>query len=131
VRRIALTVVALMVLLPSVAFARSEYLCRLDGQVRLACCCPAKAPAHEAPGPTSVREACCRTVFEAAPSRVQLATEDSTAGSRSLLPAFVAFGPAYAAEPTTRVPVVAPLPRAMAPPDRGQDLFVRHCALLL
>jgi len=131
VRRILLTVVALMVLLPSVAFARSEYLCRFDGQVRLSCCCPAKAQQHEAPGPTSVREASCCAVFEVAPSRAQPATEDNRAGSRSHLPAFVACVSAYAAEPTTIVSRVAPLPRAMAPPDHGRDLFVRHCALLL
>jgi len=131
VRRLLLTVFALMVLLPSVAFARSEYLCRFDGQVRLSCCCHAKAQQHEVPGPTSVRAACCCTVFERAASRAQPAIEDSTASSRSLLPALVACVLAYAAEPTTIVTVVAPLPCAMAPPDRGQDLFVRHCALLL
>jgi hypothetical protein len=128
VRRIVLIVFALMVLAPSAAFARSEYLCRFDGQVRLACCCPAKAQAHDA---ASVREACCCTVSEGAPSRVQPATEDHGSGSRLHQPVVVAAAAAYASAVRVSVSTIAPLPRSTAPPDFHQALFVRHCALLL
>jgi hypothetical protein len=131
VRRILVTVFALMVLLPSIAFARSQYRCRFDGQVRSSCCCPATAQPHEAPGPAAMRAACCCTVLEVAPSRAQPATEDNRDGSRSHLPAFVAWVSAYAAAPMTIVSVAPPRPRSMAPPDRGQALFVRHCSFLL
>jgi hypothetical protein len=131
VRRILVTVFALMVLLPSVAFARSEYLCRFDGQVRSSCCCPVAAKHGEAPGPATVRAACCCTVFEAAPSRAQPATEDPRHVAQSQLPAVVAWVSGHVGVAMTRVSVVAPLRRSMAPLDRGRDLFVRHCALLL
>jgi hypothetical protein len=132
-------VFALMVLLPSVAFARSEYLCRFDGQVRSSCCCPGEMRRHEAQPSTSVtsvtsiRDAsCCTvTVFDGAPSRVQPATDDNQAGARSYLPVFVATVSAQASVVSPSVPAVAPLPRSTAPPDGGQDLFVRHCAFLL
>jgi hypothetical protein len=129
VRRILVTAFALMVLLPSVAFARSEYLCRFDGQVRSSCCCPAPAQNREAPAPAAVREASCCTVFEIAPSHAQPATEDHRGGSP--LPALVARVSVHAAAAMTIAQLAAPRPRAMAPPDRGRDLFVRHCALLL
>jgi hypothetical protein len=131
VRRILLTVFALMVLLPSVAFARSEYLCRFDGQVRSSCCCPTRAQPHEAPRSTSLREACCCRVFEGAPSRAQPATEVNRGDSRSHLPAFVAAICAQVSVFSTSVSIVAPLPRSTAPPAFRKDLFVRHCALLL
>jgi len=129
VRRILLTVFALMVLLPSFAFARSEYLCRLDGQVRASCCCHPTVQKHDAPRPASVQSACCCTVFEARPPRLQPATTESATDLRSHVPAFVA--PVRIAAPPTIVSVLAPEPRSMAPPDRGQSLVVRHCAFLL
>jgi hypothetical protein len=130
VRRIVLIVFALMVMLPSVAFARSEYLCRFDGQVRSSCCCPAKAQQADASQSASVREACCCTVFERAPSRARQATE-GRAGSRVPLPVFVASS--FTHEPVREASgaAVAPSPRSTAPPDRHRDLFVRHCAFLL
>jgi hypothetical protein len=131
VRRVLLVVFALTVLSPSVAFARSAYVCRFDGEQRSVCCCPAKAEVRDLAPPAAVRDACCCTVIESAPSRAQPATEDSRAGSRLDPPALVAL-------PATQVPVivpaasvVAPLPRSTAPPDLGRGLFVRHCALLL
>jgi hypothetical protein len=130
VRRILVTVFALMVLLPSLAFARSEYLCRFDDQLRSSCCCPARAGRHEAPAPAAVREACCCTIFEGAPSHAQPATEDHRDGSRTPLPVVIPAVAVSAAAAMTVVQVVAPQPRSMAPPDRGH-VFARHCARLL
>ncbi|HEX4420073.1 MAG TPA: hypothetical protein VH165_19295 [Kofleriaceae bacterium] len=129
-RRIVLIVFALMVMSPSAAFARSEYLCRFDHQVRASCCCPAKAQQADASQSASVREACCCTVFERAPSRAQQATEDRT-GSRVPLPVFVASS--FTHEPVREASgaSVAPSPRSTAPPDWHRELFVRHCAFLL
>ena len=47
VRRVVLTILTLVVLLPSAAFAGVRYLCAMDGQVRSACCCPAKTHKQE------------------------------------------------------------------------------------
>jgi hypothetical protein len=127
VRRIAPIVFALMVLAPSVAFARSEYLCRFDGQVRLSCCCPATAPADDA----SAREACCCTLSEGASFRAQPATEDHRPGSPLHQPALVAAVATNASALRVSVSATAPRPRSTAPPDCPRDLFVRHCALLL
>jgi hypothetical protein len=131
VRRILPTVFALMVLLPSVAFARSEYLCRLDGQVRSSCCCPTKVQKHEAPRPASVREACCCTIVEATPSRAQPATAGSANDLRSHLVVLVADVPVHAALPPPVIAGSATWPHATAPPGHSRDLFARHCAFLL
>jgi hypothetical protein len=125
-RRIVLIVFALMVLAPSAAFARSEYLCRFDGQVRLACCCPTQA--HDGP---SVREACCCIVSEGAPSRAQPASEDHGSGSRLHQPVLVAAAATSGSAVRVSVSALAPLPRSTAPPDCHQALFARHCARLL
>lgn len=131
VRRILLTAFALMVFLPSAAFARSEYLCRLDGQVRSSCCCPASVQKHEAPRPTSVREACCCTVVEAAPSRGQPASPGSAHDLRSHLAATVASAPVHAAPPPLAIAGSATRLHATAPPGHVRDLFARHCVFLL
>lgn len=131
-RRIFLIAFALMVLLPSLAFAgRSEYLCRFDGKVRSSCCCPPAGPKHEAPGPVSVRGACCCTIVETAPARVSDATETHASGTRSHQPALIAsVSPHLAVLPIASA--VVQLPRSLAPPPRSaQSLFVRHCAWLL
>lgn len=124
-----------MVLLPSVAFARSEYLCRFDGQARSSCCCPAKMQPHDARGAVaaSMRQAsCCTvTVFGEAPARAQAAVDDCQTGSRSYAPPLVATVDAQPSVLAARVVAMTPLPRSTAPPDRGRDLFVRHCAFLL
>jgi hypothetical protein len=121
---------ALMVLLPSVAFARSEYPCRFDGQLRSSCCCPAQAKQHDAPRPAAIQDVCCCTVIEGAPSRAQPATADSGAGSRAL-PVFIAPVVVDHTGVTGAVPVVASRSRSVAPPDCRRELFVRHCAFLL
>jgi hypothetical protein len=131
VRRIVLTAFALMVLLPSAAFARSEYLCRFDGQIRSSCCCPAKAQKHEAPQPTSLRDVCCCTVIEVAASRAEPTTADRGGDVRSQLAAFIATIPVHLAPPPSVHATAARAPRAVVPFDHGPDLFVRHCAFLL
>lgn len=128
VRRIVLTALALMVLLPSVAFARSEYVCRFDGQQRESCCCP-EAQRHELPA-ASLKAACCCTVVKVAPARGNAATADGPRDLRSQLAAAVAVLPVPIA-PLRSAEVLAPRPRAIAPPLGGLALFVRHCALLL
>jgi hypothetical protein len=122
---------ALVVLLPSIAFARSEYLCRFDGQLRASCCCPAQAKQHDAPRPAAIQDVCCCTVIEGAPSRAQPATADGGGGSRSPLPVFIAPVAVADAVVAGAVSVIAPPSRSLAPPDCRRELFVRHCAFLL
>jgi hypothetical protein len=138
VRRLVLSVLALLVLLPSAAFARPAYLCRFDGQLRSSCCCPAgsapgsgpaQARPHRAPGPTSARDACCCTVLEQAPSPAQPAAEAGAAGWPTDPP--VAVVSAVAPAVRSRIPAAVLRPRSTAPPGRGQDLLARQCVFLL
>lgn len=48
----------------------AAYLCRMDGEVRSACCCPEHPSDHA--GATSVEEAaCCDSIAAAAPERFE------------------------------------------------------------
>jgi hypothetical protein len=125
-KRVVLIVLALFVLVPSLARATTLYECAVDGEVRTACCCPTKASHREDAG-QHVKAACCCKVTqvragEPAPRSVPVTFE-------SLSPAII---------PTTIVatPIVAPvrltvLDRSRAPRGPPESLFDRHCALLI
>jgi hypothetical protein len=126
VRRVVLCLLILAVLLPSAVFARTGLLCRFDGQLRAACCCPDRDK-QATPSTPSLRAACCCTrLTAAAPSRDPAAHEVS----RAPAPALVAIveTPLPAIVPAVRVMLA---PRTVAPPDPDHSLFSRHCALLL
>jgi hypothetical protein len=131
VRRLALSLLMLAVLLPSAAFARVAYLCSMDGKVRSACCCPAKTQTQPRdPAPlTSMKSACCCEVSTLAPTRT--AAADPPRVSAQLQPELVAIEPAPISAPPPRH-LASFAPRSHAPPDPvDRSLFASHCALLL
>ncbi|MCA9674151.1 MAG: hypothetical protein KC464_03835 [Myxococcales bacterium] len=126
-RRIFAIALVLTVFLPSLAFARAQYRCGMDGKVRGHACCPAKHHRDALPGSSVTATSCCKVLpaHEAAP-----------------LPAVAgASQESYSAPPCTvaldcSVPLVSGAASAVPyhasdPPARGASLFVRHCALLL
>ncbi len=128
VRRAVLTLLTLAVLLPSSAFARTSFLCSMDGRVRSSCCCPAKAKKHDTQPISTIRaECCCKITTVAATSPPPAAHETNKAAHAAPTVAVVA---AISSDPP-RVDRATFAPRALAPPDPDRSLFVRHCALLL
>lgn len=99
-RRILLTVFALVILLPSVAMAQS-YLCRTDGQARAHCCCKPKAPPLDA---SISRAPCCDVTAAAAPT---------------MAPTVVDHAPPAIDAPVAIVAIVTPTVRAIAIPVRA------------
>jgi hypothetical protein len=129
VRRIALTVLMLVVLLPSAAFASISYLCSMDGKVRSACCCPSKAKKRDAAPVTTIKSACCCEVTTAAP--VKTTAIDSPKADTPVQPNFVAVSTEVPLS-LSQHPAAAFIPRSQPPPNsRGRSLFASHCALLL
>jgi hypothetical protein len=132
VRKILPAIFALAVLLPAAAFARAEYLCRLDGRVRSSCCCPIKAQKaqqREVPGSASVRRASCCTVSQGALAGAQTAEASKPEPRPHASWSAVAPVPAFA--PLRIAAAAAPRPPQTAPPDPARELFARNCALLL
>ena len=126
-RRVILTLLTLAVLLPSSAFARTSFLCSMDGQIRSSCCCPAKEKHHEAPPISTIRAQCCCKITTFAPASQPPTTHETKAAPLPDMVAIVAPAPFI----TSRVERATVAPRALAPPDPDRSLFVRHCALLL
>lgn len=129
-RRIVLTILTLAVLLPSAAFAGARYLCAMDGQVRSACCCPAKAHKHERDVDTHsvMRSNCCCKVSAVTP----ISPPDTIVASTQV---DAAAPPVAAVVPFVTMPARERFVIANAidtrPPKPDRTLFVRHCALLL
>lgn len=129
-RRVVLTILMLVVLLPSAAFAGVRYLCAMDGQLRSACCCPAKTHEQErTPAPqTQMRGTCCCKITTTPPTVTPQVRHEDT----------VQYG-VVGAVPVPAPPLVTlAIDRAIAtrwidpkPPKPDRNLFVRHCALLL
>jgi hypothetical protein len=127
VRRVILILLALTVLVPSAALARTGFLCSIDGHLRRSCCCPSKAKQHNAAPISTIRSQCCCTVMTAAPVTQQPTTHELKSAPVPDVVAIVTPVPVI----MTRVDRVTIAPRALAPPDPERSLFVRHCALLL
>ena len=126
-RRVVLTLLTLAVLLPSSAFARTGFLCSMDGQLRQSCCCPSKAKKHDAPPISTIRAQCCCKTLTAAPVTQPPTTHESKGAPVPDVVAIVTTVPTI----TASIARVTIAPRALAPPDPERSLFVRHCALLL
>jgi hypothetical protein len=125
---VILTLLALAVLLPSSAFARTSFLCRMDGQVRHSCCCPSKAKQHDAAPESTIRAQCCCSSTTVAPAASPPAAHETKAAPAPDVVAIIAPAPYVA----PRIERAAVRPRALAPPDSDhRSLFARHCALLL
>lgn len=121
----------LAVVLPSTAFARTEYLCSMDGKVRSSCCCPAKAEKtkRESAPVQTIRIACCCEV-----STVELTKSPSVDGPKAhahAAPKLIAVlvAPQLAVVSESFIPKIAE--QALGPPTSARSLFARHCALLL
>ena len=125
VRRIVLTLLALTVLLPSLAFGRGQYLCTVDHRVRGTCCCPPKH-AKQSPTAPTIRAECCK----------QIEHEASLSQPADVAPPSLPSAPIRftMVEPPRfyklRTIVNAVPQRANAPPDQP-SLYAQHCALLL
>ena len=125
VRRVVLTVFALAVFLPSMALARTQYLCDADLVIRTTCCCPPKKAKRPITVPTIQRE-CCQVT-----EHVPVLPPAATAPDAPSIPMAVIV-------PVAIAPVMPPVvgarlairPRAQAPPLE-RSLFSQHAALLL
>jgi len=129
VRRVVLSLLMLAVLLPSAAFARTEYLCRMDGRIRSSCCCAGKTKPRtdDSNRSTTIRGAACCDVSTVAPTRTVAIHQADSVWSPPELVA-TAIDPAWPVASTALAPVEL---RALEPPPPKPDLFARHCALLL
>lgn len=124
-RRVVVTLLALAVLLPSIAFGRGQYRCTIDQRVRETCCCPAKHQAQPPTGPAMHAECCLQVQHEA--SLTQSADLDPPSAP-SAPSAFTIIEPPRFTESRTIASTI--VQRANAPPDRP-SLYDQHCALLL
>lgn len=127
-RRIIPIVLALLVLLPTVAQAAAWYRCTYDGRVRSRCCCPAEKVRHDHGGPAGMRAlGCCKVTTPTVPD----------APPRELAPVAT-----HAPAPPAVIVVAAsdvPDPRALrivhataiVPTGPPEPIFARNCTLLL
>jgi hypothetical protein len=125
VRRVVLVLLAVVLLVPAVASARTYFTCP-DGRIVEEPCCPDQAKEHAArpPGPSSVEPSpCCRMVVQ--PLRTD---------APRLRPVPVALDHVLVAPLATVVVARTVVPvrtTATSTPLRSACLFVRHCSLLL
>ena len=125
VRRVVLCLLALAVLVPSAAYARTQFRCDIDRIVRDRCCCQPKKAGPEGDAPIMKRE-CCRVIRHSA--RLQ---PPATVASAQLVAARCAARVAIASVlPRARELRARIVPRAQAPPPE-RTLFSQHCALLV
>lgn len=125
-RRIVLAILALTVLLPSLAEARARWMTDVDLYVREACCCPPRKLAT-APAPTmpTVQKVCCKLEKRAA-SPLPITAEVSAPAMPAAPVASFSFVPEI---PPVRTIAAAITPRAQAPPD--STLLAQFRGLLL
>lgn len=130
-KRVVLIVLALFVLVPSMARAAALYECAVDGEVRTTCCCPSAArptkASHREDASQHLKAAsCCKLT--------QVRAGEPT--PRSVPATFESAAPAIVPTTIVTAPIVAPVRLAVidhshAPRGPPEALFVRHCALLL
>ena len=121
-RRIVLTLLALAVLLPSVAQARACWM--TDVYVREACCCPPPAKA-DAAAPATLQSVCCE-IQKRTDSQLPIVHPVSPPAIAAVLVSAIAIVPVA---PPLRTVAVAIVPRAQAPPS--STLLAQHRGLLL
>ncbi len=124
-RRIVLAVLALTVLLPSLAQARARWMTDIDLYVRDVCCCPPKKKVQPAPTLPTVQKLCC-TLEKRSAAALPLASESPAPPAVAPLATPVA---SIEVVPPPRALVVAIVPRAQAPP--APTLLAQARGLLL
>ena len=110
-RRLVLTLLALTVLLPSLAQARARWMTDVDLYVRDECCCPPKK-VQPAPRLPTLQKLCCKLEKRSA-AALPLASESPAPPAIAPLATPIAIVPVT---PPLRAIVVAIVPRAQAPP---------------
>lgn len=125
--RIFALLAALVLLVPSGAWARSQFYCRMMGGLVASCCCGAEAQPQSPERAQELREAdCCQ--------RVSASTPSAPPGTRDAVPDILLA----ASLPVIRVFDENPqadtgescTESTQAPLAIGPPLFVVHCALL-
>lgn len=123
-----LTAVAL--LLPSTAFARTQFFCHMMNRVVATCCCDTDSSHEDEPSCTAqVRAAdCCERISAATRS----ATPVKATGTEISVPsaALASIVPAAAYVFPRMVESLTVPEQARAPPIVGPPLFLVHCSLL-
>lgn len=110
-RRIVLALLALTVLLPSLAQARARWMTDVDLYVREACCCPPKK-VQRAPAVPTLQKVCC-TVEKRSATALPLASESPAPPAVAMQATPVAI---VSVVPPPRDVVTTIAPRAQAPP---------------
>lgn len=128
--QIVAALAAVALLLPSTAFARTQFFCHMMNRVVAACCCDTDSNHEEDPSCTAQVRAtdCCERISVTTRSTTTLkatGTEISvpSAAVASIVPAAVYVFPRTVEGLT--VPE-----QARAPPIVGPPLFLVHCSLL-
>lgn len=123
-----LSLLVLAVMLPGLAFARAEYLCRTDKVIRSACCCPSDtAASKERNASTSIKASCCCDVSTIA-STSQISSERN---DTSPLPTPAIRVSTVASSETSVAVAIRELPQVLAPPKLQDSLLARRCMFLL
>lgn len=130
--RILAFLAVLLVVLPSVAAPRAQYLCHMSGRLLHSSCCGQgsnEVSAHGAPSEAQFSSNCCERL---APAEYSVSARTPDSVDRLPLPGWMAITwerPAYGAMLPDIMAVEAP--SARAPPALGPPLFIVHCALLI
>ncbi len=130
--RFAAIGVALVLVFATGAARSISYLCRMDGQLRSACCCKASKAAKQSDQPTVRRGSQCCEVRVSEASQPPAATHDDLQQER--LPTLLAWGTLpyslHVPRPTDRD--VRPALGARAPPRAiGPPIFILNCSYLI
>ena len=123
-RRIVLALLALTVLLPSLAHARARWLTDVDLYFRDDCCCP-PTKLQRPPALPTVEKLCC-TFEKRSATALPLASESPAAPAIPAVATPVAIVPVM---PPLRTVAVAIVPRAQSPPT--STLLAQARGLLL
>lgn len=125
-RRVVLAILALTVLIPSLAEARARWMTDVDLYVREACCCPPrKVATTPPPAMPTVQKLCCKLEKRSA-TPLPITAEAAAPAMPAVPLASFAFVPVM---PPVRVTAMAITPRAQAPPD--STLLAQFRGLLL
>lgn len=128
--RIVALLVGLATLLPSAAFARPHYFCRMMDRVMASPCCAAELHRRPVAARTNELRAtdCCMRVGATRSDATPLARFDE-----GIVPvaALAARLPELDYSPPAVREVATPSSRARAPPPLGPPLYLAHCSLLI
>ena len=127
-RRIIPIVLALVVLLPTVAQAAAWYRCVHDGAVRSRCCCPVKKAQHDSDPAPGLRKSCCCEITNATEATQAPRDNPPVAIHAPAPPAVIVLAMSDVADPR---PLRLARSTSIVPTGPPEPAFVRNCALLL